>query len=58
MKILNSNNSLEQDDNVNFLKLTDYNYPKFYVINKKGIISSYEASSFQERTIDKFSIDY
>lgn len=41
-----------------FLKLTDYNYPKFYVINKKGIISSYEASSFQERTIDKFSIDY
>tara|TARA_B110000879_G_scaffold21055_1_gene26599 strand:- start:2682 stop:3542 length:861 start_codon:yes stop_codon:yes gene_type:complete len=38
-----------------FLKLTDYNYPKFFVINKNGIISSYDASSFQERTIDKLS---
>ena len=38
-----------------FLKLTDYNYPKFFVINKNGIISSYKASSFQERTIDKLS---
>ena len=38
-----------------FLKLTDYNYPKFFVINKNGIISSYGASSFQERTIDKLS---
>jgi hypothetical protein len=38
-----------------FLKLTDYNYPKFFVINKNGIISSYKASFFQERTIDKLS---
>jgi hypothetical protein len=38
-----------------FLKLTDYNYPKFFVINKNGIISSYDASSFQERTIDRLS---
>lgn len=40
---------------IDFLKLTEYNYPKFFVINKNGIISSYKASSFQERTIDKLS---
>ena len=40
---------------IDFLKLTEYNYPKFFLINKNGIISSYKASTFQERTIDKLS---
>ena len=40
---------------IDFLKLTDYHYPKFYLINKNGSIFSYEASFFQERTIDKLS---
>tara|TARA_B110001452_G_scaffold54171_1_gene41565 strand:+ start:322 stop:1182 length:861 start_codon:yes stop_codon:yes gene_type:complete len=38
-----------------FLKLTEYHYPKFYLIHKNGSIFSYEASFFQERTIDKLS---